>query len=64
MKSYIEKAIENYIKPLILNYHNHYGKMEEMEEVFYERTGRVLYLMRDNEKHEIWETSTEEMVKD
>jgi len=22
MKSYIEKAIENYVKPVILNYHN------------------------------------------
>jgi hypothetical protein len=25
MKSYTEKAIENYVKPVILNYHNHYS---------------------------------------
>lgn len=64
MRSYIEKAIENYVKPVILNYHNHYAQMEEMEEIFYERTGRVLYLIRKQEKHEIWETTPEEMVKD
>jgi len=52
------------VKPVILNYHNHYAQMEEMEEIFYEWTGRVLYLIRKNERHEIWETSPEEMVKD
>ena len=46
MKSYIEKAIENYVKPVILNYHNHFSSTDEMEEVFYERTGRILYQTR------------------
>ena len=45
MRSYIEKAIENYVKPIILNFHNHYSQLEEIEEVFYERTGRVLYMI-------------------
>ncbi len=43
MRSYMEKAIMNNIEPIILNYHNHYSGFEENEEIFYERTGRVLY---------------------
>jgi len=54
MKSYIEKAIENYVKPVILNYHNQFSSTDEMEEVFYERTGWILYLTRQNERHLIW----------
>ena len=64
MRSYIEKAIENYVKPLILNYHNQYNKTERVEEVFYERTGRVLYKMKTEENHNIWPTNKEQMKVD
>ena len=64
MRSYSEKAIENYVRPLILNYHNHYSKMEEVEEVFYERTGRVVYKIKPSDSHFIWPSSQAEMVKD
>lgn len=64
MRSYTEKAIENYIRPIILNYHNQYSKMDEIEEIFYEKTGQVLYKIKSNDWHAIWPCSREEMVKD
>ena len=38
MKSYVEKAISNYVQAIILNYHNHYNSMNETEEIFNEMT--------------------------
>ena len=63
MKSYIEKAIENYVKPVILNYHNQFSSTDEMEEVFYEKTGWILYLTRQNDRHLIWQGATKEDMK-
>ena len=54
----------NNIEPIILNYHNHYSGFEENEEIFYERTGRVLYKVQRDDAHPIWPTSREEMEKD
>lgn len=36
MKSYVEKAIQNYVQSIILNYHNHYTTLKETEEIFSE----------------------------
>jgi len=38
MKSYVEKAITNYVSSIILNYHNHYNSLKETEEIFNEMT--------------------------
>lgn len=57
MRSYIDKAIGNYVTPIILNYHNQYNKTQEVEEVFYERTGRVLYQRKNDLDHTIWKTT-------
>lgn len=38
MKSYVEKAISNYVSSIILNYHNHYNSLKETEEIFNEMT--------------------------
>mgnify|MGYP006316946725 CR=1 FL=1 len=34
MKSYIEQAIRNYVKPIIVNYHNHGSSTQEIEEIY------------------------------
>jgi hypothetical protein len=40
--SYIEQAIANYIKPIVVNYHNQYSSLKETEEIFYEMTESVI----------------------
>ena len=63
MRSYTEKAIENYIRPVILNYHNQFSRTERNEEIFYQRTNRVILSFKKDD-HFIWPTSKEEMLKD
>ena len=62
MRSYMEQAIQNYISPLILNYHNHYNKSQHVEEIFYERTGRVIYQV-ETAKHFCWKATREELIR-
>lgn len=40
--SYIEQAISNYVKPIVVNYHNQYSSFKETEEIFYELTETVI----------------------
>ena len=46
MKSYIDKAMSNYVKAVIVNYHNHYSSFQEHEEIFNEMTGGVIYKIK------------------
>lgn len=64
VRSYIDQAITNYVKPLIVNYHNHYSSFKEVEEIYYERTNSVVYKYQRNDCHICWETDKERMVKD
>ena len=65
MKSYIDKATSNYVKSIILNYHNHYSQFQEHEEIFNEITGGVIYKVNSPEIHLIWgKTNKKEMEND
>ena len=65
MKSYINKAMSNYVKAIILNYHNQYSTIKEHEEIFNEMTGGVIYKIVNNKFHYIWDnTSVKEMEVD
>ena len=64
MKSYIQRAISNYVKPIILNYHNHDSSYEEVEEIYYELTNWVIYKTNRSDAHYCWKTDPESMFKD
>ncbi|CAI2360411.1 unnamed protein product [Moneuplotes crassus] len=64
IKSYIEQAISNYVKPIILNYHNQVSSLNEMEEIYYELSDSIIYNLTRNGEHLIWKTTCEEMTKD
>lgn len=65
MRSYIDKAMSNYVKAIIVNYHNQYSTLKEHEEIFNEMTGGVIYKVRSTGLHVIWgEATIKEMEKD
>ena len=64
IKSYVEQAISNYVKPIILNYHNQYNSLNEMEELYYELTDSVIYKIKRNSEHFWWKTTKEDMFRD
>ena len=65
MKSYIDKAMSNYVRAVILNYHNQYSTLKEHEEIFNEMTGGVIYKVQNSGLHLIWGGATvKEMEKD
>lgn len=64
VQSYVEKAISNYIKPLVLNYHNQYSSFKETEEIFYERSSTVINKAENNKFHSCWTEDVEELEKD
>lgn len=51
MTSYIEQAMSNYIKPVILDYHNQYSSFNEFEEIYYELTKTVVHKIENNKNH-------------
>lgn len=51
VNSYIEQAMNNYIKPIVLNYHNHYNSLQETEEIYYELTHTVVHKVVNNKSH-------------
>ena len=51
MHSYTERAMSNYIKPVILDYHNQYSSFNEFEEIYYEFTKTVVHKVENNEMH-------------
>jgi hypothetical protein len=63
IKSYVEQAINNYVKPIILNYHNQYNSLKQVEEIYYELTDSVVYKLSRN-NHLCWKTTMEDMAKD
>ena len=65
MRSYIDKATSNYVRAIILNYHNQYSQFQESEEIFNEMTGGVIYHISRSEFHLIWNKSNlKEMEND
>ena len=64
MKSYIQRAISNYVKPLILNYHNQDSSFDETEEIYYEMTNWIVYKVNRSDMHYCWKTTPKSMVKD
>lgn len=54
MKSYVEKAIQNYVRSIILNYHNHYNSLKETEEIFNEMTQGVLLKWNNQDEKYVW----------
>ncbi|CAI2361236.1 unnamed protein product [Moneuplotes crassus] len=64
IKSYIDQAISNYVKPIILNYHNQVSRLTEMEEIYYEMNNSIIYTLKRNSEHIIWNTTREEMTRD
>ena len=64
MKSYIEQAIQNYVKPIIVNYHNQYSSVNEVEEIYYELTDSVIYKKTNNEQHVVWDKDIDAMKRD
>lgn len=65
LRSYIDKAMSNYVRSIILNYHNQYSTLKEHEEIFNEMTGGVIYSVNNSGLHLIWGDATiEEMEKD
>lgn len=65
MKSYIDKAMSNYVKAIIVNYHNQYSTLKEHEEIFNEMTGGVIYKVENSGLHTVWANATiKEMEKD
>lgn len=64
VQSYVEKAINNYITPIILNYHNQYSSFKETEEIFYEMSETVVHKFENNKTHLCWPTNLEDMEKD
>ena len=63
-KSYVEQAISNYVRPIILNYHNQYNSSKEVEEIYYDLTNSVIYKRGISDLHIWWKTSLEELAKD
>ena len=43
VQSYVEQAMENYIRPIVLNYHNQYSSFKETEEIYYELSETVIH---------------------
>lgn len=64
VKSYVEQAISNYVKPIILNYHNQYSSLSEVEEIYYELTNSVIYKVKRSKAHPCWKTNNETMLRD
>lgn len=65
MKSYVEKAISNYIQAIILNYHNDYNRLNETEEIYNEMSKKVIYKKNNSDEKYIWsQPKWEEMLKD
>jgi hypothetical protein len=64
VSSYIEQAMSNYIRPIVLNYHNHYNSMQETEEIYYELTDIVVHKVVNNKSHKCWKTSEEDLKND
>mmetsp|Transcript_24313 Transcript_24313/g.24230 ORF Transcript_24313/g.24230 Transcript_24313/m.24230 type:complete len:179 (+) Transcript_24313:683-1219(+) len=65
VRSYIDKAMSNYVRAIILNYHNQYSTMKEHEEIFNEMTGGVIYKIENSKLHYIWDKSSlKEMQND
>jgi hypothetical protein len=54
MKSYTEKAIQNYVSAIILNYHNDYNRFSETEEIFNEMSSKVIYKKNNSDEKEVW----------
>ena len=63
IKSYVEQAINNYVKPIILNYHNQDNNLTQVEEIYYELNESVVY-KRTRKNHLCWKTTREEMARD
>ena len=64
MNSYIEQAMSNYIKPVILDYHNQYSSFNEYEEIYYELTKTVVYKLENNGLHKWWSNNIKSLEKD
>lgn len=64
MKSYVEKAISNYVWSIILNYHNHYGSLKETEEIFNEMTQGVILKRNNKDDKYVWDSNIDNMLKD
>lgn len=64
IKSYIEQSISNYVKPIIVNYHNQYSSVNEVEEIYYELTDSVIYKITNNSEHFCWRTDKATLEKD
>lgn len=65
MKSYIDRAMANYVKAIIVNYHNQYSMLKEHEEIFNEMTGGVIYKVQNSGLKCIWGAATvKDMEKD
>ena len=65
MNSYIDKAMSNYVRSIIVNYHNQYSVLKEHQEIFNEMTGGVIYKVQSSGLHLIWGDATiKEMEKD
>lgn len=65
MKSYVEKAISNYVWSIILNYHNHYNSLKETEEIFNEMSQSVICKKNNQDEKYVWNPpSLDQMLKD
>lgn len=63
IKSYVDQAICNYVKPIILNYKNQYSNSRQKVEICYELNDSVLY-KKTKQDHLCWKTTKEDMAKD
>lgn len=65
MKSYIDKAISNYVKAIVLQYHSNDSALKEFEEIKNEITGGSIYRVQNTGLHMTWDGSTvKDMKKD
>ena len=69
MRSYCLKAVSNYSSSVIINYHNHFTSLDEVEEIFIESpsmSGLVLFRKSNTEGKPIWldNPTTKQMIKD
>lgn len=64
MTSYIEQAMSNYIKPVILDYHNQYSSFNEFEEIYYELTKTVVHKIENNKNHKWWSDNIDNLKAD
>lgn len=62
--SYIEQAMANYIRPIVLNYHNHDSSFKETEEIYYEMTDTVVHKVKNTKKHFCWKVNFSELEKE